>query len=560
MAKTLRDIREQQEIADLMEKLTAADPTGKWISDFVDSDNPRFAGKSKKERIRMALGAAYAAKGQNEEASPMIKPPTNRFDNKRDAFDHAKKHGGKVYRREYINPTTGIKDTHFVVKEDAEPEATVNVVEDWAKDLANKNKQKAKNAALLKKVAANVKKREAEQRKKYKQSSMKEEAEALDEVTQGKSYTQAQLQKKIQSGNWEATQDIKPGKHVELRHHTGKRVMVQVKEDTEMDEGLQQKLRKLVPGYAKRQINQKMDAAKFGKTDADKDANYHRYKKVLDKTNEEAELDESASRFIQKVNQAANAAASGKHKNAQMHLDNARTFMLGVKSTEMSKIDDAHKTYKKLRQKYAGTGGNFEPKDQMVGTAKVITKEETDGMPSVKDTYKKIAVQHMKDSMSKDATNKQRQYAKTMHQRALQAMKMSNHTDALNHYRGMSEDFEQMDEAWTQGNRNPQRGIKVGSKVRSYDFPGMHDDHYIEGHVVGEGPHSYQIKVNRVVRSGKEMPVPAHMAHVEAPKGRGMFSQAYAVHKIMDRQNQVSAAPAEPQGAAKTFTAIRGRR
>jgi hypothetical protein len=53
----------------LDEKLTAADPTSKWISDFVASDNPRFADKSKKERINMALGASYAAKGQstNEE-------------------------------------------------------------------------------------------------------------------------------------------------------------------------------------------------------------------------------------------------------------------------------------------------------------------------------------------------------------------------------------------------------------------------------------------------------------------------------------------------------------
>jgi len=64
MAKTLFDIREE---AELMEKLRAADPTGKWISDFVHSDNPKFAGKSKKERIRMALGAAYGAKRQNEE-------------------------------------------------------------------------------------------------------------------------------------------------------------------------------------------------------------------------------------------------------------------------------------------------------------------------------------------------------------------------------------------------------------------------------------------------------------------------------------------------------------
>lgn len=63
MAKTLFDIREEKE---LVEKLTAADPAGTWIHDFVHSKNPKFAGKSKKERMRMALGASYAAK-RNEE-------------------------------------------------------------------------------------------------------------------------------------------------------------------------------------------------------------------------------------------------------------------------------------------------------------------------------------------------------------------------------------------------------------------------------------------------------------------------------------------------------------
>jgi hypothetical protein len=169
----------------LLEVLKASDPTGKWISDFVHSDNPKFAGKSKKERIRMALGASYASKrneevdlneagipknhtieahgirGMNgiawrktfknhehlsdwadkndsvevhatrdleqakkgnlspamrEEASPMIKPPSNRFDNKKEAFTHAKTHGGKVFRSTYIDPNTGNKNITFVVK------------------------------------------------------------------------------------------------------------------------------------------------------------------------------------------------------------------------------------------------------------------------------------------------------------------------------------------------------------------------------------------------------------------------------------------------------------
>jgi len=63
-----------EEVEYIEEKLTAADPASKWISDFVASDNPKFAGKSKKERIQQALGAYYAAKREkNEEVDQVTK-------------------------------------------------------------------------------------------------------------------------------------------------------------------------------------------------------------------------------------------------------------------------------------------------------------------------------------------------------------------------------------------------------------------------------------------------------------------------------------------------------
>ena len=59
---------EVKEEVDLEEVLKVSDGAGKWISDFVHSENPKFAGKSKKERQQMALGAYYAAKkGVKEE-------------------------------------------------------------------------------------------------------------------------------------------------------------------------------------------------------------------------------------------------------------------------------------------------------------------------------------------------------------------------------------------------------------------------------------------------------------------------------------------------------------
>lgn len=54
--KSFKDIR-----TNINEVLTKADALEKWISDFVHSDNPKFAGKSKEERIKMAKGAYYAA-------------------------------------------------------------------------------------------------------------------------------------------------------------------------------------------------------------------------------------------------------------------------------------------------------------------------------------------------------------------------------------------------------------------------------------------------------------------------------------------------------------------
>lgn len=66
-AETMKEEVESTEVQYIEEKLTAADPASKWIKDFVDSDNPKFEGKSKKERINQALGAYYAAKRALEE-------------------------------------------------------------------------------------------------------------------------------------------------------------------------------------------------------------------------------------------------------------------------------------------------------------------------------------------------------------------------------------------------------------------------------------------------------------------------------------------------------------
>ena len=120
------------------------------------------------------------------------------------------------------------------------------------------------------------------------------------------------------------TSEEKPDVLASIQKFVGR----QYDEEVEVEEGLQQTLRKVVPGYAKRQINKKMDDQKFGKTDVDKDANYYRYKKVLDKANEEVELDEVSTDGYHKaaVKSRQDAAlkvmsSMGQDKQAKTKLD-----------------------------------------------------------------------------------------------------------------------------------------------------------------------------------------------------------------------------------------------
>ena len=80
-----------------------------------------------------------------------------------------------------------------------------------------------------------------------------------------------------------APRKAEPYKPLGGRDETSGRSYSESKSLQGVAEGLLQTLRRLVPGHAKREINKKMDAGKFGRTDADKDANFQRYKKIQDK-------------------------------------------------------------------------------------------------------------------------------------------------------------------------------------------------------------------------------------------------------------------------------------
>lgn len=74
---SIRAVR-KEEVEYIDEVLTGKDPASKWIHDFVHSDNPKFKGKSTKERQQMALGAYYKKKRgytRNEQADTNIRMP-----------------------------------------------------------------------------------------------------------------------------------------------------------------------------------------------------------------------------------------------------------------------------------------------------------------------------------------------------------------------------------------------------------------------------------------------------------------------------------------------------
>ena len=101
--------------------------------------------------------------------------------------------------------------------------------------MRNTQKQKFIRVTAADKNAAVQKARDYYKKQNYKVHNavhvgmVKEEAEYIEEMKYGKEYSKEHIEKKIRSGEWEAVTDIKPGNHVELRHHTGKRVTVFVK-------------------------------------------------------------------------------------------------------------------------------------------------------------------------------------------------------------------------------------------------------------------------------------------------------------------------------------------
>lgn len=55
----------------ISEKLSRSDPISVWIDDFLNSKDPRFAGKTRKQRRQMALGAYFGYNTESQSETKM---------------------------------------------------------------------------------------------------------------------------------------------------------------------------------------------------------------------------------------------------------------------------------------------------------------------------------------------------------------------------------------------------------------------------------------------------------------------------------------------------------
>ena len=119
------------EMQRLDELLSKDHPASKWIHDFVKSDNPRFAGKSKKERIKMALGAYYAKQHEDVEVDQEVEQieeadleeSAAKFTATVAKAEAAFKKGNEKLGRHHL---TNARSTMFAMKTTESPKITAN--------------------------------------------------------------------------------------------------------------------------------------------------------------------------------------------------------------------------------------------------------------------------------------------------------------------------------------------------------------------------------------------------------------------------------------------------
>ena len=148
-AESTQDAFETKQHMD--EVLSPSDPAAKWIHDFVHSKNPKFAGKSKEMRQKMALGAYYGAQKESIQVNSKqqmlnVADAYSQMQNKETGPD------ASTAGPEVMDPSTEkMRDLH-VKNVDINDTANIGAAQDGANELqhAELNHSKPEDAVIPK--------------------------------------------------------------------------------------------------------------------------------------------------------------------------------------------------------------------------------------------------------------------------------------------------------------------------------------------------------------------------------------------------------------------------
>jgi len=156
----------------MLEKLSASDDMGKWISDFQKSDAPQFAGKSAEERKKMAVAAKLQADRDVKEQAP-VAPTLDRKYIKGTPEWKAHKEKNKPINGHPTNTTkedveeATYHDSGWKKSTGQRKDSSGNVIKNFAKHLAKKgaaeNDPNRKLRSDEKKVNGQIKREEVEE-------------------------------------------------------------------------------------------------------------------------------------------------------------------------------------------------------------------------------------------------------------------------------------------------------------------------------------------------------------------------------------------------------------
>jgi hypothetical protein len=109
------DDLDQEDLDALHEVMSKDAKAGDWIHDFVHSDNPKFAGKNKKERINMALGAYYDTHKKKDGVSEEVEQIEER--NKQNAMMRKTMDASRGARYKLNNPVPDADPKHKTARD-----------------------------------------------------------------------------------------------------------------------------------------------------------------------------------------------------------------------------------------------------------------------------------------------------------------------------------------------------------------------------------------------------------------------------------------------------------